>query len=93
MAPVRCFVAALWLWMCSGAMPSPVMVLFLALICGAVSACSGDDGSRTSYATCVTRGGDYYRTIGSYPHLSDGRSADAVVQERCGRTTGAFDPL
>lgn len=39
---------------------------------------------------CVTRGTAYYREIGSYPTLTDGRSADDVVKARCGRATSAF---
>jgi hypothetical protein len=39
---------------------------------------------------CVDRGITYFREIGSYPTLSDGRNAESVVRERCGRTATAF---
>lgn len=39
---------------------------------------------------CINRGSRYYREIGSYPTLSDGRQADDVVRERCGRSSSAF---
>ena len=39
---------------------------------------------------CVQRGIAYYKEIGSYPKLSDGRLASEVVADRCARTTTAF---
>jgi len=42
-------------------------------------------------ATCIEKGKRYFQQIGSYPHLSDGRAADSVAEERCSNTTGAFD--
>ncbi|MCL6729185.1 zinc ribbon domain-containing protein [Sphingomonas hankyongi] len=41
---------------------------------------------------CERRGVDYYKEIGAYPTLSDGRVAEDVAIERCGRTTTAFGP-
>jgi hypothetical protein len=40
-------------------------------------------------AACTQRGVDYYREIGSYPYLSDGRSAADEAALRCRRTGGA----
>lgn len=37
---------------------------------------------------CVQRGIGYYREIGSYPNLSDGRTAISVAREKCRRTLG-----
>lgn len=39
---------------------------------------------------CIGRGLVYYKEIGSWPALSDGRAAIDVAAERCERTTGAF---
>lgn len=39
---------------------------------------------------CIERGVAYFKEIGSFPTLSDGRSALKVAQERCQRTTTAF---
>lgn len=40
---------------------------------------------------CISRGIAYFKIIGSYPTLSDGRSSAAVARDRCGRTLHAFD--
>lgn len=34
-------------------------------------------------SACIQRGIAYYKEIGSYPRLSDGRLADGVAVERC----------
>ena len=39
---------------------------------------------------CIERGVAYFKEIGSFPTLSDGRSAIKVARERCQRTTTAF---
>ena len=39
---------------------------------------------------CYQRGVAYYKEIGSYPTLSDGRSAELVVRDRCDRANTAF---
>lgn len=36
------------------------------------------------------RGERYYKSVGSWPNLSDGRSAIDVARERCARATTAF---
>lgn len=41
-------------------------------------------------AECRDRGEVYFREVGSYPTLSDGRWAIDVAKERCARTTTAF---
>ncbi len=74
---------------------------FIALISIVVllSSCGSDGTSDNSSATsdiasCVERGVQYYKDIGSYPTLSSapnaGRRAEDVVLERCSRTTTAF---
>jgi hypothetical protein len=47
----------------------------------------------TSHSQCVELGVDYYRRIGSFPRLSDGRDARGVANERCGRSISAFNNL
>jgi hypothetical protein len=47
-------------------------------------------GSSDTVQSCVSRGIAYFQEIGSYPSLSDGRSAIGVASERCNRTTTAF---
>lgn len=37
----------------------------------------------TVYQKCVKRGEAYYKEIGSYPTLSDGREASKVIGEMC----------
>jgi hypothetical protein len=39
---------------------------------------------------CITRGVDHFKTVGSYPTISDGRYASNVARQRCQRTTTAF---
>jgi len=46
--------------------------------------------SSQAIEACVGRGIAYFKEIGSYPRLSDGRSAAQVARERCNRTTTAF---
>lgn len=41
-------------------------------------------------AACIQRGIAYFKEIGSWPKLSDGRDAAEVAAERCWRTTTAF---
>ena len=65
-------------------------IVFIVLIVPSSSKSeSGADGS-TSLNNCIARGIDYYREIGSYPYLTDGRKAESVARERCGRTPSAF---
>ena len=58
--------------------------------CSFVSASSARAEEKVSVEECVRRGEAYFREIGSYPTLSDGRSAQTVARERCNRTTTAF---
>lgn len=46
--------------------------------------------SPSPFDLCVTRGVEYFKSVGSYPALSDGRSPLLVAQERCERTKTAF---
>lgn len=41
-------------------------------------------------AECRDRGEKFFKEIGSWPKLGDGRSAIDVAKERCHRTTAAF---
>lgn len=54
---------------------------------------SGAGSYATSHANCVELGVDYFRRIGSFPRLSDGRDARSVASERCSRTISAFNDL
>jgi hypothetical protein len=59
---------------------------------GKASASTGGVGTQiTSFEACVGKGTDYFKNIGSFPKLSNGRMASDVAYERCGRTVGAFD--
>lgn len=46
--------------------------------------------TETDFDRCVARGEKYFREIGSWPNLSDGRSAHGVAIDRCDRTADAF---
>lgn len=76
-----------------------LLVLMLATVgaatfysAGEKSGARADDSTTDAaeIAACVERGVTYYREIGSYPTLSDGRDARRVAEERCRRTTTAF---
>ena len=60
------------------------IVYFTFLFC--LTSCGGSG----DISSCIQRGTEYYKTIGSWPRLSDGRDASSVVRERCSRTTTAF---
>jgi hypothetical protein len=63
--------------------------LFVFLI--ALSLLIGPSGTNsTDVSGCVSRGIAYFKEIGSYPNLSDGRVATVVAKERCGRSLSAF---
>lgn len=47
-------------------------------------------GTVDAVAACTERGIRYFREIEAYPRLSNGRLAEEVAAERCGRTTTAF---
>jgi hypothetical protein len=53
---------------------------------------AADEPGRTAGSRdyCEAQGRLYFREIGSYPTLSDGRSADTVTSERCSRSLSAF---
>ena len=48
---------------------------------------------RVDKAWCVEYGIQHFKDIGSYPRLSDGRSAATVARERCERMPAAFPPV
>lgn len=62
-------------------------------ICLVLTACvsRGADGE-TAVRECIANGVAYFKEIGSYPTLSDGRDAEAVAAERCRRAPTAFPP-
>jgi len=68
--------------------------IFMILIVGIVYAAYTSDVNTSSTpadtAECVQKGIRYFKGIGSYPQLSDGRYADTVVVQRCNRTSTAF---
>ena len=64
-------------------------LLFIALL----ASIGYNKNSSSSSNNCVEKGIEYYKEIGSFPRLSDGREAANVVKERCGRSPVAFDGL
>jgi hypothetical protein len=63
-----------------------LVTAFVSMVLGGCN--SADSGP--SVDACVEKGIAYFRDIGSFPYLSDGRDAKLGVRDRCGRTTGAF---
>ncbi|NOT77615.1 MAG: hypothetical protein HOP07_01280 [Bacteriovoracaceae bacterium] len=57
---------------------------------GVLSALLFSSCSNKDIDSCVQRGITYYKEIGSYPILSDGKNAETVAIEKCSRTTSAF---
>ncbi|WP_412473565.1 hypothetical protein [Halobacteriovorax sp. YZS-1-1] len=47
-------------------------------------------GNNQEVFSCTSRGIDYFKSIGSYPTLGNGKDAYSVAKERCQRTTTAF---
>lgn len=64
-------------------MRNVLRLAFLAVL-AAASSC------KSKVEKCTERGVAYFKEIGSYPTLSDGRDAEKVAEERCRRTTTAF---
>lgn len=62
-----------------------ILILVAIVAVGAIGYIAG-----TAKDRCTDRGIEYFKEIGSYPNLSDGRSSAKVAAERCARTTGAF---
>ncbi len=60
-----------------------VPVIIVALVIGIVVALS-------NVRSCEDKGEAYFKDLGSWPRLSDGRDAEAVVKERCARSDSAF---
>lgn len=65
-----------------GASRALAIVAFTSLV-GCPPKSSGDDAA--DYKRCSDNGIAYFKEIGSYPTLSDGRLAVDVVAERCSR--------
>jgi hypothetical protein len=49
-------------------------------------------GCKSEREKCVERGVSYYKEIGSFPRLSDGRDATRVAKERCERSNNVAFP-
>lgn len=49
-------------------------------------------GCKSEREKCVDRGVYYYKEIGSFPRLSDGRDAEQVAKERCERSNNVAFP-
>jgi hypothetical protein len=75
-----------------------LLIILVLLVVG--SMLGGDSSNKEStYTTgstdspiiaCYQRGVAYFKEIGSYPTLSNGRSAELVASERCNRSITAF---
>ena len=51
------------------------------------------EAPETQRERCNRLGVQYYKDIGSFPILSDGRNARDVVKEHCRNSLRAFDPI
>jgi hypothetical protein len=72
-----------------------VLIMILFFVTGrqpeSGSASKISQSSTTSeFATCLRSGENYFKEIGSWPKLSDGRLASRVAEDRCRNTTSAF---
>ena len=71
-----------------------ICVLFLGFI--GIALIGGNDSrtrsnsDQSSIRECQRRGVAYFKEIGSYPLLSDGRLAAEVAADRCSRSLAAF---
>lgn len=52
---------------------------------------TGCRSEKEELEACYRKGITYYREIGSYPTLSDGRVANEVIGGRCANSRNAFD--
>jgi hypothetical protein len=50
-------------------------------------------GPKVEKPDCQTQGEEYFKNIGSWPYLSNGKKASDVVAQRCARTPTAFTDL
>jgi hypothetical protein len=73
-----------------------LLIVFVIVLVANIFGGGSSDKARTKISTgspiieCYRRGVAYFKEIGSYPKLSDGRSAEMVASERCNRTPTAF---
>ena len=58
-----------------------------------LTGCGDGESDRQALADCYYNGVQYYKDIGSYPRLSDGRNAEEVALQKCGRSKFAFGPV
>lgn len=65
-----------------------VVVVFGLFVFSALINPSGP--SSADVEACVKRGEAYFKEVGSYPTLSDGRNATEVARTRCEKTLTAF---
>lgn len=82
---------ARWGLIAGGVIGAVIVIVVVLRLAGAIEPVERSSSSTTdSVSSCVDRGVAYFREIGSWPTLSDGRNAREVAAERCSRTTGAF---
>lgn len=70
--------------------PMSVKLMVLISIAAAGAMVGGCSSEKEDLEACYRKGITYYREIGSYPNLSDGRDANTVIGERCARSKLAF---
>ncbi len=46
---------------------------------------------KEQYSVCIEKGVKYYKSLGSYPTLSTGKSADLKIREKCDFNMNMFD--
>lgn len=70
----------------------PVVLVLGAVIFGVVKCAESSAAAERApeVVRCADRGVRYFKEIGSYPYLTDGRDAMTVSRERCARTLTAF---
>lgn len=64
---------------------APVVIIFAVIVGGFFGL-----AHLTRRKPCVERGEDYFKSIGSWPTLSNGSDSAQVVRVRCNRTDNAF---
>lgn len=66
------------------------MKIVIFTVSALILGCSKEPGVTSQ---CVEKGIKYYKEIGSYPNLSDGRSAEVAAQDKCLNYSGSFDSV
>lgn len=67
-----------------------VGAVVLAGMIASVAMCATRQAGTSGTDACVSKGESYFRSVGSWPTLSDGRNAASVARERCERSPMAF---